>query len=47
MEERVRKTTAETERKIGQLDGEYQRNKDGVISMLLQVVLNIENPFNQ
>jgi hypothetical protein len=26
---------------------EYQRNKEAVVAMLLQVVMNIENPFKQ
>lgn len=26
---------------------EYQRNKEAVISMLLQVVMNIENPYQK
>jgi len=26
---------------------EYQRNKDAVVAMLLQVVMNIDNPYHQ
>lgn len=42
---RVRRTIAETEGRLRVLDDEYARNKDGVIGVMLQIVLNIENTY--
>ena len=45
MTSKITSLTAETTAKIALLDGEYAQTKDAVVGMLLQVVLNIDNPF--
>jgi Vacuolar (H+)-ATPase G subunit len=47
LEEKTRRITSETDRSIKLLEEEYQKNKDIVTGMLLQVVLNIDNPFGE
>ena len=47
LEEKTRQITSETDRSIKLLEDEYHKNKDIVTGMLLQVVLNIDNPFGE
>jgi hypothetical protein len=42
---RVRRVTVETDQRLGALEAEYQRNKELVAGMLLQIVLSIDNPY--
>jgi hypothetical protein len=37
--------TVETDQRLGALEAEYQRNKELVAGMLLQIVLSIDNPY--
>ena len=37
--------TAETDRKIAALDAEYAANKEKVLQLAMQVVMNVKNPF--
>jgi len=42
---KVQRLSEETDRKIAALTAEYERNKEPVLQMLMQVVMNIENPY--
>jgi hypothetical protein len=42
---KVQRLAADTDRKIASLTAEYERNKEPVLQMLMQVVMNIENPY--
>ena len=42
---KVARLAGETDRKIANLEAEYQRNKEPVLQLLMQVVMNIENPY--
>ncbi len=45
LEAKVARVTAETDRKIAALDAEYAANKEKVLQLAMQVVMNVKNPF--
>lgn len=47
LEAKVARVTAETDRKIAALEAEYNANKEKVLQLVMQVVMNTENPFNK
>ena len=47
LELKVARVTAETDRRIASLEAEYTANKEKVLQLVMQVVMNTENPFNK
>jgi hypothetical protein len=41
---KVARLAGETDRKIAALEAEYQRNKEPVLQLLMQIVMSIDNP---
>ena len=41
---KVARLAGETDRKIAALEAEYQRNKEPVLQLIMQVVMSIDNP---
>ena len=41
---KVARLAGETDRKIANLDAEFQRNKEPCLQLLMQLVMSIENP---
>ena len=41
---KVARLAGETDRKIASLEAEYQRNKEPVLQLIMQVVMSIDNP---
>ena len=41
---KVARLAGDTDRKIAALEAEYQRNKEPVLQLLMQVVMSIDNP---
>ena len=47
LQQKVARLAAETDRKIHNLEAEYQRNKEPVLQLINQVVMNIDNPYGK
>ena len=47
LDQNVVRVTEQTDKTIAALSAEYGKNKEQVIQMLMQVVMQIENPFSK
>lgn len=47
LELKVARVTADTDRRIAALEAEYSANKEKVLQLVMQVVMNTENPFSK